>query len=170
MKMFWESFIVWAEDLIIRFSYVAIFFLSVLGTSTLFIPFPLDVILSFAGSIGLNPLFLGIVVGMGSATGELTGYLVGAGGRMVIEEKKRRMPKIIKFFTNSFEKYGFGVIALTAFIPFPFDFIGILSGVSKYNIKKFYIAVALGRVTRALLFAYLGYLVIPVIGDWLEMV
>jgi membrane protein YqaA with SNARE-associated domain len=181
--VFYEIFLLWAKELISQFSYMALFFLSMAGTSTLFIPFPIDVLMSLAAGFGLSPLFVGIAVGLGSATGELTGYLVGMGGRTVIEERKgkKKMHKFVKFFTGLFHKegeikifkrripidYPFWVIFITSMIPFPFDLIGILSGMSNYDIKKFYIAVALGKTIRALVIAYLGSLIIPIIGDWL---
>lgn len=165
---FGETFILWSKELIINFSYLAVFGLSIIGTSTIFIPFPIYVIIFFAAGLGLNPLIVGVVAGLGSATGELTGYLIGIGGRHVIEEKKEKTPKMVRFFTKLFKRFGFLVIAVTSFLPFPFDFIGILSGVSNYDIKKFYIAVTLGKIAKCVLIAYAGYISVPFIEQMIE--
>ena len=176
--VFGETFILWAHDIIVNFSYLGVFFLSIVGTSTLFIPMPLSAILSFSAGIGLNPLGVGIVVGLGDAVGELTGYLVGLGGRTALKAKKESS-KFVKFFTNLYREhkeveidkkifsieYSFFVIMITAAIPFPFDIIGIISGMSNYDIKKFYIATAIGKTAKALTFAYLGHILIPILGE-----
>jgi len=166
--MFWENFITWSKDLIVNFSYAAIFFVSFIGTSTIFIPFPIYLVIFFASGLGLNPMLVGIVAGLGSAVGELTGYLIGAGGRQVAEVKKK-VPKIVWFFTRLFKKFGFAVIVITSFLPFPFDFVGILSGMSNYDIKKFFIAVFIGKAIKCLVVAYSGYLVIPYVMDWMGL-
>jgi membrane protein YqaA with SNARE-associated domain len=162
--VFGETFVIWAKNLIVQFSYLAIFFTSMAGTSTIFIPFPIDLIISVAsGPFKLHPFLVGIFAGMGAAAGELTGYLVGVGSRYVIEEKKGKISrikilkkKLLKKF-RVFRKMGFLVILLASFFPFPFDIVGILSGASNYDLKKFYIAVLLGKVGRCLIIAYASY-------------
>jgi membrane protein YqaA with SNARE-associated domain len=180
--VFGEAFILWAQQLIIHFSYLAIFLIGVISTSTIFIPFPIYAVIFFASGLGLNPLAVGIISGLGMAAGELTGYLIGIGSRSVIEKEEKRVPKFMKFFTELFKrKYeikinrktitidcAFWVLLFTSAIPFPFfDVMGILSGVSNYNIKKFYIAVAIGKIMKGLMIAYSGYLIIPRVEGWL---
>ena len=168
--MLWENFIPWAQQLIVEFSYIAVFAVSVLSTSTVFVPLPIYVVIFFAAGLGLHPLIVGILAGFGSAVGELFGYLIGLGSRYVtekevVEKSKEKVVKktsrFVRRFEKLFEKYGFWVIVATAFLPFPFDFIGILSGASKYDIKKFYIGVSIGKIAKCLLIAYAGYLTIP---------
>jgi len=169
--MFWTTFVLLAKKLILQFSYLAIFGVSAVGTSTLFIPFPIDTVIIFAASgLGLSPLVVGIAAGLGAAVGELTGYFVGAGSRSVIEEKKAKkkiIGKFVSFFTNLFKKYGAWIIPIAAFVPFPFDIVGILSGMSKYDIKKFFVATAVGKIARGVLIAYAGYIAIPFFAEWL---
>jgi len=160
--VFGETFLLWSKSLIINFSYLAIFAVSAIGTSTIFLPFPSYVIIIlFAISMGMNPLAVGIMAGLGSAAGELTGYLVGMGGEKVIEEKKKKQLKIIKYFTRLFKKFGFPLVVVTALIPFPFDIIGIIAGMSGYEIKKFFIATAIGKIAKSLLIAYGLHIAIP---------
>lgn len=166
--MFWENFIPWAHQLILQFSYLAVFIVSIISTSTIFVPFPIYVIIFFAAGLGLHPFMVGVFAGLGSAIGEMFGYLIGIGGRYVAEEKvvlektkKKRTSKFVRKFEKLFKSYGFWVIMITSFLPFPFDFIGILSGASKYDIKKFYIGVSVGKIAKCLLIAYAGYLTIP---------
>lgn len=159
--MVFEFLIIWMQDFLIDFGYIAVFFGSLISTSTIFIPLPIYFIIFFAAGIGLNPLVVGILAGAGSAVGELTGYFVGLGSRAVIERREEKEPRWIKFFTKLFKKYGFATILVTSLLPFPFDVIGILSGVSDYNIKKFFIATLIGKTIKTVLIAYAGFVAIP---------
>jgi membrane protein DedA with SNARE-associated domain len=165
--VFWPLTIGWASKFIEQFGYAAVFLISLLGTSTLFIPFPLDIIISFAFGSGLNPVLIGIFAGLGSSLGELTGYFVGLGGRSIIKEKRinAKTSKIVSFITSLFKKHGFFIIIIAAFVPFPFDVIGISAGIGNYDIKKFFVASLIGRSLRCILIAYTGYKIIPFISE-----
>jgi len=152
------------HQLIVQFSYLGIFSIAVVSSSTIFIPFPIYTIIFFSTGLGLNPLATGIIAGLGSALGELTGYFIGLGGTtLALEKKKSRWVKpIMKYF----KRYGFVTISITAFLPFPFDIVGILSGMGKYNIKKFLIATSIGKISKSLLITYAGALLIPYVSQW----
>jgi membrane protein DedA with SNARE-associated domain len=158
-----ESFIIWSKTLITQFSYLAIFAVSLASTSTIFLPFPIYVIIFFAAGLGMNPFLVGIIAGLGSAFGELTGYLIGLGGENVIKQKKKKDPAWINYFVNLFKKHGFPIVVIAAAIPFPFDVIGILCGIGNYDIKKFLIATSIGKIIKCLVIAYAGLLGIPYI-------
>jgi membrane protein DedA with SNARE-associated domain len=172
-----ETFIPWAEQFILQFSYLAVFAISVLSSATVFLPLPLYVVIFFAAGLGLNPLAVGIIAGLGNAVGEIFSYLIGVGGRYVASEKEivkksvkksgGKVTRYMKKFAGLYEKYGFWIIVLTAFLPFPFDFIGILSGATKYDIKKFFIAVVIGKTAKTLIISYAGYLTIPFLSVFL---
>jgi membrane protein DedA with SNARE-associated domain len=169
--MIWTDFVGWAEKFILDFSYIGILVVSIIGTSTLFMPFPFDTIVIFAASgLGLSPILVGVSAGLGAAIGELTGYFVGVGGRFVMGEKKTKfkfIDKMITLFTDRFKKYGIWIVPVFAFLPFPFDLVGILCGMAKFDIKKFFAATLVGRVARCILIAYLGSFVIPFFTQWL---
>lgn len=158
-----DTFIIWSNFFMKNFSYLGIFIISMIGTSTIFLPFPSYFIIVLAATIGLNPLLVGISAGLGSAVGELTGYFIGVGGEKIIEQR-RKEPKIVKRFVRLFKKHGFPIIVVAAAIPFPFDVIGIVCGMSSYDIKKFLIATAIGKIIKCLAIAYAGFLGISFIA------
>jgi len=141
-----------------------------ISTSTLFLPFPLYGIVFFAAGLGLSPWVVALVAGAGSALGELTGYFIGEGGKAVIQQKDHKrfafLDKFVKFFT----KYGFITIVGTSLLPFPFDFIGILSGMSNYDLRKFLLATFIGKTGKILLIAYAGYFAAPYIEPLVKSV
>jgi membrane protein DedA with SNARE-associated domain len=101
----------------------------------------------------MNPILIAIASGLGMALGELTSYFIGLGGNNIMKEKHK---KAVIRFEKFFKKYGFIAIVVTAFIPFPFDIVGISAGIGRYEIKKFLLAVFIGRFFKALLLAVLG--------------
>lgn len=164
-----SEFFIW---LIKTFSYLGIFLASLAGSSTIFIPFPLDAIISFAATgLGLHPFFVGICAGTGATLGEITGYLIGLGSREIIEEKKinKKVGKTVEFLKNLFQKHGFWILPIAAFIPFPFDIIGISAGVGNYDVRKFLIGVFIGKAVRCVLIAYISYFALPQFMIWLGL-
>lgn len=155
-------------DLIYQGSYLAVFLASFVTSSTVLIPIipipPYAPILVGVG-IGLNPLIVGLLSGLGSSIGELIGYFAGFGGSAAIEKFERRVPKFLKRFEKFYSRIGFWVVLIFAFLPSPFDVIGILSGASKYDVRKFLLALLIGRITRSLLLAYAGYLIVPLVSN-----
>jgi len=147
--------------LIIQLSYLGLFLAGLISSSSIFVGIPpLYVIVFFSQALHLNPVIASIAAGTGSAIGELTGYLVGLGGSVLIKKKTK---PLVRFF----KKYGFAAIAVTAFLPFPFDVVGILSGLSKYDVKKFLLATAIGKIAKCLLIAYTGSLITSYLSAWL---
>ncbi len=154
--------------LIKTFGYLGILGAGIISSATIFFPIPLYLIIFFSTSLGLNPLAVGLLAGLGNAVGELTGYFVGLGGTTFVEERKKKTPKFYFKFLRFFENYGFIVIFLAAFLPFPFDIVGMMSGAAKYDLKKFFIATFLGKSLKCLLIAYAGHFVLPAALSWLS--
>ena len=137
-----------------NFGYIGIFLISLLGSSTIIFPLPAATFVFMAAAV-LNPLILGIVAGIGAALGELVGYAVGWSGRKISQKK---FEKELEKARRMFEKYG-GFLALIIFAatPLPDDIVGILSGVLKFEVKRFVIAVLIGKIIFNLILAYGGY-------------
>ncbi len=138
-------------------SYLAVFIVSFISTSSIIIPivpFGSSFTIITAVGLGLNPFLVAITGGIGSAIGELFGYLVGIGGSAAIEKFEKKVPRFLKKLERFYSNVGFWTILVFSFLPFPFDIIGVLSGASKYNMKKFLVAVTIGRIIRSLLIAY----------------
>lgn len=140
------------EGLVYSTGYFSVFFGSIIGTATLFLPLPIDGLVFVMGGI-LNPWIVGTLAGIGMSIGELTGYYTGYLSTKIVEKRRK---EFLKKTRELFSKYGFFSIPLFAFTPIPFDFIGILCGLIKYDVKKFFIGTLLGKISRALLLALAG--------------
>src|ERR1700722_7873165 len=95
---------------------------------------------------------LGAVIG-----GYITYALARKGGKETMERKlsKRRAKKV----SLTFERWGFGAVAIPALMPPPFPFVPFLvaAGAMQYSKAKFLGALALGRAVRYTIAAFLGF-------------
>lgn len=148
------QFSAWALSFVQVYGYLGVFVINVIASATIFLPVPAFA-LTFALGAVLNPWLLGLAAGLGSAVGELTGYLIGYGGQ---EAFKKKYKKWLKRASEFAEKRGmFLAILLVAASPIPTDIVGILAGVSKYNTKKFFVAMAIGKIIKYTLIAWAGF-------------
>ncbi len=95
---------------------------------------------------------LGAVIG-----GYITYALARKGGKETMERKlsKRRAQKV----SRTFERWGFGAVAIPALLPPPFPFVPFLvaAGAMQYSKAKFVGALTLGRAVRYSIAAFLGF-------------
>ena len=155
--------VTWALQFIEVWGYLGLFIVEVLGSATIIFPAPAFAInFILGGTPGFNPWLVGIVAGVGSTIGEVTGYGVGMGGRELMEKKYGRWLKTAKGWMES---HGdFAIIILFAATPLPHDVVGMLAGAVRYSFKKFMLATLIGKLIAGLLLAWAGYYSINTLG------
>lgn len=139
-------------DLVASYGYAGAFLISIFGNFTVFFPVPFVLTIYAFGST-LNPLTLGIVCGAGSTLGEFSAYLIGRGGRRVIDERYGKRLETAKLLV---QRYGMAVIFAFAVLPLPDDLILIPLGMLRYNLKKAMTAMFLGKTIMCVAVAYAG--------------
>jgi uncharacterized membrane protein YdjX (TVP38/TMEM64 family) len=133
------------------YGYPGIFIISIISNATIIIPIPGILITTAMGAV-FNPLGVALAAGAGSAIGELTGYLAGFGGQVIIE-KKDWYERVMKWM----KKYGDVTIFTLSLIPNPlFDLAGMAAGTLKLPVWRFLLACFLGKFLKMLIFAYFG--------------
>jgi len=152
-----ESFLTWSSDFVSQFGYLAIFVLGAISTSGVIFSFPTSLPTIILGiAFGLDPFLVGTFAGLGFATGQLVGYFAGYGGSG-IWEKYRKKFHMVKKIEGLLHRHGFVFIMFYSALPVKpvtFDVVGLLSGASRYNVRKFFAATAIGYVIQAILIAY----------------
>ena len=134
-----------------EYGYLGVFVISAISSATIFIPAPGWAVV-FAMAKFLDPIGLGIAAGIGSALGEITGYIAGQGTSHLLHANKH-----YKKFKNWIEKNDLVAIFILAAIPNPlFDVAGIAAGSLGIKWWRFLIATAAGRTLRYAALAYLG--------------
>ncbi|MBC7235899.1 MAG: VTT domain-containing protein [Chloroflexi bacterium] len=135
------------------FGYLGILIISILGNATIILPVP-SLAVTFAGGGVFNPLYVGLIAGLGEPLGELTGYLAGYGGSAVVQDTRR-----FALLKEWMSRRGFITLFILSAIPNPlFDLAGIAAGALHYPMPKFLLACWLGKSIKAIAVAYLGSL------------
>ena len=101
--------------------------------------------------------YYAVVATIGSVLGGFVTYrLARKGGEKSLE--KRLSVKAMKRVVNLFERWGFAAIAIPALLPPPMPLVPFLlaAGAMQYSVKKFLLAMALGRIGRYTILAYLA--------------
>jgi membrane protein YqaA with SNARE-associated domain len=136
-----------------RLGYFGAFLISLIASATIVLPAP-GLLLIVAMGAALDPITLGIVAGLGSAIGEMTGYALGRGGRFFVPEAQRERFEQLHRLTD---RYGAALLGVLAAIPFPFfDFAGIIAGMLRMNVYAFLAAVGIGKSIKYVALILLG--------------
>lgn len=101
--------------------------------------------------------YYALMATIGSLTGAYVTYrLARKGGTQTLERKfpARTLARV----QGNFNRWGFGAIAVAALLPPPVPLLPFLfaAGAVKYSVRKFLLALALGRVVRYSLLAFLA--------------
>ncbi len=135
-----------------EYGYFGAFIISIFGNFTVFFPIPHAITIYAFGSV-LNPLILGLSCGVGSTIGEFSAYMIGWGGRTVLEERYGKRLESAKLLI---EEYGMLAIFLFALLPLPDDLILIPLGVLRYDLRKALISMFIGKTLMCTFVAYAG--------------
>jgi membrane protein YqaA with SNARE-associated domain len=102
-------------------------------------------------------MYYAVMATLGSVLGGFVTYrLARKGGK---ESLARRVSaKTMKRVYGIFERWGFAAIAIPAVLPPPMPFVPFLlaAGAMQYSVKKFLLAMTLGRIVRYSILAYLA--------------
>jgi len=155
--MVWKDiaiyFIKMVDPFVIKYGYAGLFFVCLLGSASI-IPIPFQ-ILVFSVSTVLNPIIVGIVAAVGSSIGTLISYIIGLGGKEILEDKYNKQLIDIK---KKLKKYGIFLWLIVIYAtPIPNVPFAILSGVVRYDFKKFFLAVLIGELILNIALALAGF-------------
>lgn len=159
----------WMKAFALQFGYLGVFLVSLIGAMSIVYPVPYTLVILLMGGI-LNPFFVAIAGGFGSAIGEFFGYALGYYGRaLVSKERQRKMNYMVKVF----DRYGPWAIFAFALTPLPDDLLLIPLGIMRYKFIKAFIPCVLGKLSMCFILAYGGQLFKGIIetifgeGGWL---
>jgi len=135
-----------------NWGYLSVFAISLLSSATVLIPAPgLAVVFAMGGA--LDPLTLGIVAGIGSGLGELSGYIAGASGRELILHNQGFNDHLHWFAS----RYTYPALFILAVLPMPvFDIAGVIAGATKMPVSHFLGVVISGKIVKHVLVAMMG--------------
>lgn len=131
--------------------YLGAFSTMLLGNATIILPAP-GLTIVFALGSTFNPLLIGLAAGAGAALGELTGYVAGFSGRVVLERRK-----LYRQLEGWMRRHGFAFLFVLAVIPNPFfDIAGVIAGALRFTWWRFLLVAWAGKTVQGILIAYAG--------------
>ena len=174
------------------YGYVGGFLVSILGGITI-IPAPSLVVTFTLGHV-LNPVYVGLLSGLGEALGGITTYLTGAGvgtvwsrlrsRQQASERQPRRHYDIIKPVQSQFWSRGenfynrlvdwvggkggsWVVFIASAMVISPFYFAGLAAGSLRMGLLRFFLISLAGKIIRGLIIAFAGYGGLYILLRWI---
>ena len=157
---------------LLNFGYLGVFLISLIGSLSVVFPIPYTIVIYALGS-SLDPLFVAVVSGFGSAIGELSGYVLGYYGRAVVGKEMRRK---MDFMVKLFDHYGPIAVFIFALTPLPDDLLFIPLGIMRYNLVKALVPCFFGKLLMSYILAYSGQMSFEFVkiilgeGGWLSAV
>jgi uncharacterized membrane protein YdjX (TVP38/TMEM64 family) len=133
--------------------YVGVLVMAIIGSASPVWPLPGSWAIFIAAGLGLNPIILGLLGGIGEPIGELTGYTFGFGGQVALQRLKQyaRVERWMK-------RWGGLTIFLVSAIPnFLIKLATISAGSLRYPLWRFFIFCWAGKTIKSLAFAFAGY-------------
>ncbi len=132
--------------------------LGLLDSSVVPLPGSMDLLtIILAARDGQLWFYYAVMATLGSVLGGYVTYrLARKGGEKTLEE--RLSAKTMKRVCGIFERWGFAAIAIPALLPPPVPLVPFLlaAGAMQYSVKKFLLAMTLGRIVRYMLLAFLA--------------
>jgi membrane protein DedA with SNARE-associated domain len=133
--------------------YIGVFLMAVIGSASPVWPLPGSWAIFIAAGLGLNPIILGLLGGIGESIGELTGYTAGFGGQVALQRLKR-YAQVEKWM----KRWGGLTIFVVSAIPNVFIKLAtIAAGSLRYPLWRFFVFCWSGKTIKSLAFAFAGY-------------
>jgi len=133
--------------------YIGVFIMALVGSASPIWPLPGSWAVFIAAGLGLNPIILGLLGGLGEPIGELTGYTAGFGGQVALQRFKR-----YNQIEGWMRRWGGPTIFVVSAIPNVFiKAATIAAGGLRYPIWKFFLFCWAGKTVKSLAFAFAGY-------------
>lgn len=162
----------WLLDLVLKYGYLGAFLLGLVGAMSVLVPVPYTLIVYLLGAF-FDPLPLAVSCGLGSAIGELSGYVIGYYGRKAAGAKyQKRLDAILQLF----QRHTSLVIFAFALSPLPDDILFIPLGMTRYSVWRALVPCVVGKLMMLYILAYSGKMSYGFIrdifrgGDWLGTV
>jgi membrane protein YqaA with SNARE-associated domain len=139
------------------YGYLGVFLINVIGSASIFFPVPGLAVAFVGGGMDLNPLLVALMGAAGSTLGEITGWLAGWGGGVVMEKSKRYAQ-----VEGWMRRYGDITVFVMAAIPNPlFDLAGLASGSLRFPLWRFLTFAFLGKIVKYTVVTFLGAASLP---------
>jgi len=141
------------EDYIQNSGYVGVFLMALIGSSSPVWPLPGSWAVFIGAGLGLNPLLLTLIAGLGEPMGESTAYMTGYGGQVMVTNIKGYYK-----VEGWMKRRGGIIIFLVSAIPNVLIKAAVIcAGALRYPFWKFFLFCWTGKTLKSAFFAITGY-------------
>jgi uncharacterized membrane protein YdjX (TVP38/TMEM64 family) len=148
------------------YGYLGVFVVSLVLNGTVLLPVGNMALIASLGATLQSPLLVGLAGGVGAGIGEMTGYLLGRSGRGLIDNRGRMYTRVEGWV----KRWGWLAVFILSVFPLVFDVVGIIAGVLRMPIWRFFLACWLGRTISYIAAAYLGAMWLKELPWWAYLV
>jgi membrane protein YqaA with SNARE-associated domain len=167
--VYWKSF----QDMA-GYSYLGMFFISIIGGATVIIPVP-SLALQFTMGAVLHPAIIGAVAGLGTGIGGTLIYLFGRSGRRLfintdfsIQKYDNLIARWLSRLTGWTRRRGSLTVFLMSAMLNPVFFpMAFAIGASRFRMWRFFTMCWAGNTVKSMTIAYLGYFGLGSLLRWL---
>lgn len=140
--------------LALKYGYWGAFLSALVGSVTVVIVFPYTLVVFFLATQGLDPLRLGLLMGLGATIGQLSGYLIGLGGSRFFQRKKPETFDALERIVHARPWMIQWLLFLFAVTPLPDDLLFIPLGMLRYGWVRITIPTLIGKSISGLIVTY----------------
>ena len=167
--VYWQSF----QDMA-GYSYLGMFFISIIGGATVIIPVP-SLALQFTMGAVLHPAIIGAVAGLGTGIGGTLIYLFGRSGRRLFLNADFSLQKYDNFLIRWLSRLtgwtqsrgSLTVFLMSAALNPVFFPMALAIGASRFHMWRFFTMCWAGNTVKSMIIAYLGYFGLGSLLRWL---
>lgn len=146
------------SSVFVKYGFVGLFASSVISATA--VPFPSELTAFALVGAGNEKWLVSIILAAGWTAGGTFGYFIGKSGNKLFHKLRKKPDKKEEEQQSKMEallsKYGWIAIFGSSWIPFAGDFIPIVAGTKKYDIRRFILALVAGKAVKALAVVYFG--------------
>ena len=152
MEYYQQAQDILANNVFQDYGIIGLFLNSLLSATA--IPLPTEILTSALLIGGENVFLVGLVLIVGSTIGGLLNYFIGFGGNKLVSKfrkKKNRTDVVHEKKSNKLlDKFGWGAVFFSSWIPVIGDFILISAGAKKMKFTKFIAFMITGKVVKTI--------------------
>lgn len=149
---------VWTQ-IALRWGYAGAFFAALIGSTSATVFFPYTIIVFFLATQGLNPLWLGVLMGLGAGIGQMVGYIIGTLGTHWFQRKKPETYDALERILAYRPRVITLLLVIFGATPLPDDLLMIPLGMLRYPWWKAWIPSTIGKIGAGLIVTYSSYFV-----------
>ncbi|QUC64021.1 DedA family protein [Nitrosopumilus sp. K4] len=142
---------IFSNDVFQDYGIIGLFLNSFLSSTA--IPLPTEILTSALLLGGESQILVGIALILGSSIGGVLNYFIGFGGKILFVKVKNKDEKKTEHKNKDskmLDKFGWGAVFFSSWIPIIGDFILISAGVKKMNLAKFVIFMITGKTFKTI--------------------